>query len=441
MLISMMEKGCKIGFFGLGLSSTALLECLPLRKCRVTLRSDKDINWSLIPCGARIERIFAGSSAYTDLDEDIIIFSPSVRRERKELLEAKKRGCIFTSDAELFFEKVNGEVFAVTGSDGKSTTATLVSRLLSAGGTGNLLVGNIGRPMFPSISNAPCFVTELSSFMLTYVKPRAKRGCITNITPNHLDWHKSFDEYKKTKISLAKSCEEIVICDNLSEIANAYGVVSLERSFEDLRKECMAEVYMTLEDGHILKNGKNLIEVNTIRRRERHNLQNAMMAIAMTEGYVSNEQISDTLRSFDGLSHRCERLMSVDGIDFYDSSIDSTPRRTAITLESLGRQVVLILGGRSKGLDFTELIPSLKKYSAMVIITGENADEIYGAIGDHTNSVIIRSFEEAVKEGINYASDIGVLLLSPASTSYDLFRNYAERGERFKNIIQEIYKL
>ena len=441
MPISTIEKGCKLCFFGLGLSSTALLEHLPLKKCRVTLRSDKDINWSLIPCGARIERIFQGSSAFVDMDEDVMIFSPSVRRDRPEILEAMKRGCVFTSDAELFFENNDKPVFAITGSDGKSTAATLTSLMLSAGGIKNALIGNIGRPMFPSLNSADAFVAELSSFMLTYASPKATRSCITNITPNHLDWHKDLSEYKKTKISLAKSSKEFVISDDLSEIKGAFGIVSAKMDFHTLKKSYKAEIYMTIEDGYILRNGERFIRIDEIQRKEEYNLKNAMMAIAMTDGYASREDIAKVLKNFSGLSHRCEKILSIDRIEFYNSSIDSTPKRTAMTLESLGRQVVLILGGRSKGLDFGELIPALKKYAKVVIITGENAEEIHRAIDEEVKTVIVKGFEDAIKEGVKYAREVGVLLLSPASTSYDLFRNYAERGERFKSILTEIYKL
>lgn len=439
MLLSAIKKGCRVGFFGLGQSSAALLQYLPLEKCRVTLRSDRDINWSAIPCGARIERIFAGESALNDIDEDIIIFSPSVRRDRPELLEARRRGVVFTSDAELFFEKAKQPIFAVTGSDGKSTTATLISLLLRSGGIDNLLIGNIGQPMLPSVNTAEAFVTELSSFMLTYAKPRAKRGCITNITPNHLDWHKDFEEYKKTKISLAECCEEFVISDDCDYIKGAFGIVSVERGFEELKKHYKAKLYITSEDGYILRNGEKVVKSTEIKRNERHNIKNAMMAIAITDGYTSDGQIANVLKNFDGLAHRCEKVLCAEGIDCFDSSIDSTPKRTAMTLESLERQVVIILGGRSKGLDFTQMLPQLKKYASHTVIVGENAKEIYEAIGHETDAVIAPDFESAVTLGARLARDVGTLLLSPASTSYDMFNNYAERGDRFKAILQKIY--
>ena len=438
MLISMIEKGCRLGFFGLGLSSTALLEYLPLKNCRVSIRSDTDISWSAIPCGARIERLLIGRSAYQNIDEDIIIFSPSVRRDRAELLEAAARGVIFTSDAEMFFEMESAPIFALTGSDGKSTTATLTNMLLNAGGIRSEVIGNIGRPMLPCLHTADAFVTELSSFMLSYARPRARRGCITNITPNHLDWHKDFEEYKTAKLSLINGCDEAVIPDELTEIGGAYGIVSIDRGYKELMREYDAQLYITLENGYIKKNGIELIAIDRLKRRERHNLKNAMMAIAMTDGYVNKEGIDSVLSGFEGLKHRCEMVAKIDGVECYDSSIDSTPVRTAVTLRSLGRQVILILGGRSKGLDYTTLNPVLNEYARSIIITGENAEEIYEAIEDKRKVHITKSFAEATELGLNLAKDVGALLLSPASTSYDMFRSYAERGDSFKEILLKL---
>ena len=440
MLISMIEKGCRLCFFGLGLSSTALLEYLPLKNCRVSIRSDTDISWSAIPCGARIERLLIGRSAYRDIDEDIIIFSPSVRRDRPELLEAKNRGVIFTSDAEMFFEMESADVFAVTGSDGKSTTATLTDMMLKAGGIKSALIGNIGRPMLPCLGKSEVFVAELSSFMLSYARPRVRRGCITNITPNHLDWHRDFEEYKGTKLSLKDCCQELIISDELTEISGAYGIVSTDKGYGELRDEYKAELYLTLENGYIKRNGRELISKDLIGRRERHNLKNALMAIGMVDGYVGIDEIQAVLGKFEGLEHRCKMIARIDGVECYDSSIDSTPRRTAMTLESLGKEVVLILGGRGKGLDYADLNPAIKRYAKRIIITGENAEEIYRAIEDRESCIMTKSFAEAINIGLTEARRVGALLLSPASTSYDMFRSYAERGDSFKEILLKIQR-
>ena len=437
MILSKIKRGCKVGFFGMGKSNLALLSCLPLENCSITLRSDSVIDTSSLPCNIKINDVFEGNRACQNINENLLFFSPSVRRDRREFLEARQRGVIFSSDAEIFFEMNKNPLFAVTGSDGKSTTATLIHLLLNSAGIKNSLIGNIGKPMFSAVGEADFYVAELSSFMLSNATPKAERACITNITPNHLDWHKSFEEYKKTKISLAKNSEKFVISDENIDIKNAFGVTSEHDSFISLSATYNADLYITKEDGFICRNGKRIIEIGRIKRQESCNIKNLMMAIAMTDGYVDSKAIHQVAAEFDGLEHRCKKILSLDGVEFYDSSIDSTPARTVQTLESLGKKVVIILGGRSKGVDYSYLIPTLKKYAEYVILVGENADEIHKAIGRNIFCETASDFETAVKRGAYLAKNVGVLLLSPASTSYDMFNNFVERGEKFKKILSD----
>ena len=436
MLRSEIHSGCRVGFFGMGRSNLALLSTLPLENCLVTLRSDVKLDRDSLPQGVRIDRICDGDKACREIDEDILFFSPSVRRERPELQDAGRRGVAFSSDAELFFEENGRPVFAVTGSDGKSTTATLIHMMLTEAGEKSRLIGNIGEPMISGLeSAADCFVTEMSSFMLRYFQPKAERACITNITPNHLDWHRDYEEYKKTKLSLIKNAEKFVISEESSDVPRAYGIVSDLTDFRELRHKYEAEIYLTSEKGYICKNGERLISLSDVTRSERHNIKNLMMAIAMTDGYVGTDETRAVARAFGGLPHRCEVVLRRCGVDFVDSSIDSTPARTAQTLKSLDREVIIILGGRGKGLDFRELVPSLKRYARRALIVGENGEDIYRAIGKDVPCEMLDDFNEAVRRGAFLAKDVGALLLSPASTSYDKFKNYAERGDKFKEIL------
>lgn len=440
-IISMLKKGCRVGFFGIGKSNISLLSHLPLENCRISIRSDREIELGNIPAGVKVDRILCGGDACRDLDEDIIFFSPSVKRDRTELVKAKERGVIFSSDAELFFDENQAPVYAVTGSDGKSTTATLAHLLLKAEGVRCGLIGNVGEPMAKHLhSGEDCFVCELSSFMLEYASPRAKAACITNITPNHLDWHGSFENYKKIKLSVAKKAERVIIFDEISEISTPYGIVSTSRDYRALSAVYPAEIYITQECGFICKNGHRLIKASDIRRREEHNIKNLMMAIGLTDGVVGKDAIFKVASEFSGLRHRCELFFSQNGVNYIDSSIDSTPARTAQTLRSLDRPVIIILGGRGKGLDYAELIPALQRYAERAIIVGENAEEIYGVIRNFVKAEIISRFDMAVVRGNELAKNVGTLLLSPASTSYDLFRNFEERGDRFREILLQIHK-
>lgn len=429
----MLENTHRIGFFGLGLSNLSLLQLKEFRGCKITLRTDGRIDKGNLPSGLNIERIFEGEQAICNIDEELLFFSPSVRRDRTEFTEALKRGVKFSSDYELFFEKNRAPVFAVTGSDGKSTTATLLHLLLNKAGYGNRLIGNIGEGMTANLGLAKAYVCELSSFMLTYLAPKVKRACITNITPNHLNWHGSFEEYRAAKMGLAENAEECVLTDGL-RVKNPYGIVSLDRSLDEVMRDYSAAVYYTVRDGYICRNGEKFVAISDIRIREKHNILNYMTALATADGYISKYDAVEVAQNFSGLPHRCELIAKIDNVEYYDSSIDSTPARTAATLTALGKEVVIILGGRSKGLDYSVMQDSLRKYAKAIVITGENSEEIYSAIKE-LRPVIIEDFEDAVLKGAELARDVGVLLLSPASTSYDRFKNYAERGDRFKEII------
>lgn len=440
MIRSMLSRGCRVSFFGVGRSNLSLMRHLPLSNCKVTVRSDTKIIPSALPDFIRFDRIYEGGACCYGIDEEIIFFSPSVRRDRPELIRARDAGVIFTSDLELFLEENKKPIFAVTGSDGKSTTASMMHSLLTTGGTTAALVGNIGEPMAEYLgADVDLYVMELSSFMLSYATVKARRGCITNITPNHLDWHRDFSEYKKTKITLVKSSDEFVISENNSDISGAYAIVGDKSGYKELVESYKAELYITKEDGYILKNGERILTLDDVLLKERHNIKNLMSSIAMTDGYVGNDEIRAVARSFCGLGHRCQRIFSAMGVDYYDSSIDSTPARTAQTLSSLNRDSVIILGGRGKGVGYDGLKSVIRKYARHAIIVGENSGEIYEAIKGCTKCEVHKSFENAVTRGASLARDVGTLLLSPASTSYDMFKNYAEKGDKFKEIILKIH--
>lgn len=429
-MLSKIKRGLSVGFFGIGRSNLSLLSSLPLENCTVTLRSDGYIDPKIYPGS----RILTGEDATSELTEDILFLSPSVRRDR---FPADKRH-ILSSDYELFLSECKKPIFAVTGSDGKSSTARILTMLLSESGIRAREVGNMGEPMFASLRHdADIYVAELSSYMLSTAQPMAEVACLTSLTPNHIDWHKSYENYKKTKISLLKRSKKYVISDENADVKGAYAIISLTRSFAELRQIYDAELYLTVEGGRIMKNGEALIPLNRIQRREGHNLKNLMTAVAMAEGYYSEEALIRVAESFSGLPHRCEKLIGRGGIDCYDSSIDTSPARTATTLRSLGRQVVIILGGRGKGLDYRLMLPEVEEYVRLAVLVGENKNEIYRAIGGRVSCVLAEDFASAVTLGLENAREVGALLLSPASASYDLFPSYEIRGETFKKLVNK----
>lgn len=437
-----------LGFFGLGISNTALAEYVRKNygEVRLILRSDV----SVTPPEGLFDRVYLKENSLREVLEDAIILSPSVRRDRAELQELSARGVLISTETEFFFERYEGDCFAISGSDGKSTTTTITALMLKERYPAAGAVGNIGRPLTEGL-HLPAVAAELSSFQLMDVYPVTKRATVTNVTENHLNWHKDYGEYINAKKNLYKNTREPVFgcdCPVVKEMlpsGGAFALYSASLSHKELTELCAAEVYVTLEGGYITANKERLIDLNTVRLMGEHNIKNLMAATALTFGLVSSSHISEVAGSFPGLSHRNEFIGCYGGVDYYNSSIDSSPLRTATTLKSHRSGITLILGGKSKGLDYRLLVPEINKKVSLLIITGENQEEILTALtADGGITGDVRTVcRDTLAEGIRTASELtptgGQVLLSPASTSFDAFRNFEERGETFIKTVKEIF--
>ena len=428
-----------VGLFGLGKSNSAILELIP-RSTLVTLRSHCDPHLTNEQ-RERFARVLVGADATTDISEELLILSPSVRRDK---LGEAIADAVCTSDAEMFLGAVNAPVFAVSGSDGKSTTATLTAELLRERYPDLSLCGNIGKCMCAElIPKRSAYVIELSSFQLSYLRPRVLRAALTNITPNHLDWHDSFQDYRSTKLSLLDGCREAVVAVDSTEGMKAamsrrlFGVASAEHDFSELSARLSFQVCYTTESGNICRNGSPLFPVSELKRQREHDLKNLLTSLALTDGYTNTARALQVAREFDGLPHRCRTVAIIDGVEFIDSSIDTSPARTESTLRSLGKRVTVLLGGKSKGVDFRALREPLKRYCDRAILFGACRHELEAAL---TGSVPTASYP-TLGEAINFACQSarsGVVLLSPAATSYDEFTSFEERGAFYKNKVLSI---
>ncbi|MBR3805721.1 MAG: UDP-N-acetylmuramoyl-L-alanine--D-glutamate ligase [Clostridia bacterium] len=436
-----------VGFLGLGKSNLAILSLLP-KEIRVILRSESPIRRENIPRGIKPYKIFDGSSAFENPEEDILFLSPSVRRERNELSKIWESGVAPSSDFELFLKINEKPLFSVTGSDGKSTTATLSAALLSTSRSKVSAIGNVGTPFVKSLQGrrGKYVVAELSSFSLRYAAPKSKRAVVTNITPNHLNWHSSYEEYIESKLSLLDHAEEKVISlddRRLFEYGigkEVFAATSAERSYKEIKEQINASVFYTSELGFIKRNGEELFPVSMLKRREFHNIKNLLSALALTDGYVSFEWQKKTAFEFGGLPHRLEEFATHKGVRYINSSIDTSPARCAESLSSLDRSVIVILGGKSKGCGYETLREPLSKHARLAVITGENRKEIYEDIRGSTETVIADDFEDAVLYAASVAKEEDTVLLCPASTSYDCFSSFEERGNKFKVIISDYIK-
>ena len=439
----------RIGFFGIGRSNLSLMSGL-WDGVSVTLRSDKEIPNEAIPKGITPERILCGASALSDINEDCLILSPSVNRKRAEIIEAQSRGVTVTSDCELFFKAADAPVLAVTGSSGKSTTSALTHAIIRGGGRvkgGAVLCGNGGVPMLRSTENgAGLYVCELSSFMLSYLKSSVKRSAITGITPNHLDFHSSFEEYRDTKLGLLALSHEGVISADDEILYRRYkrkcvfGVFSTERPLRELVSEFRAEHYGTLEDGWLCHNGEMLVHTSELVRREPFNLKNMLCAVLLSYGYSHRDAVISALKGFRGLPHRNELAGTINGVRYINSSIDTTPERCLITLSTYPNRPILLLGGRGKGLSYDGLIPALAKSAGAVICFGEEGERLFSLLQPTARCRLADGLASAVKLACECARPGDTVLLSPACTSYDEFGSFEERGEEFKRLVSLLGK-
>ena len=440
-----------IGIVGVGISTLGVLEHLRALGVPYSLTVRSTAAPKALPAGVVAERLFIGDNFLEGIDEDILFLSPTVRPDRRKISLAAKRGVKISSDAELFFGSVKKPVFSITGTDGKSTTATVASELLLHSGVRATLCGNIGRAMSPTLDfpDTDAYVAELSSFQLMSLTPKSEAAVITNISENHLDWHKSMDEYIGAKENVLKRAERRIICADspLSvPFIKKYGadaVYSTKMSDGELLR-LGAPMRLSRRDGYILKNGEPYLSEAGILLRQEHFLSDYLAAIALLDERMTKDAFLKVSESFAGLEHRAKRIGCYGGVEFIDSSIDSTPKRTLATLRSLPRRVVLILGGRGKKLSYDELLASLHRYAKAVVLTGEAGLEMLARLesGDFDTKEVgytyEKDFDAAVAAAVGFADAGDTVLLSPAATSHDAFSGYKERGARFAELAKMV---
>lgn len=433
-----LERPLRVCLLGYGTTNRAVLDIISgTDVCKeITIRQDRKIH-DTPPGKVR----FITESIFDGIYEDVVFASPSFRRDKISFPQS----CTVTSDTEIFFSERRNNTFLISGSDGKSTVTTLTSLLLSPTFPDLFTGGNLGRPIAEASLQSDAFVIELSSFNLMYSTPKSNRAILTNVTPNHLDWHRDLSEYEECKGKLIRSADEAVLplsCpfnECLAKKLRSFALISTRHSHKELSETYDTKHTVTLKDGEILIDGEEFLSVSLVRRKERHNLENLMSAIAMSFGYASKERIREVAENFNGLEHRCERF-SLNGVEYVNSSIDTTPARTRATLNSLNVPVSIILGGRGKGLPLDPLKEPLLRYAKKISVYGEIADEICRWIcKDDALSRIPCAKFKTLREALDYADcDIKhgeAVLLSPAATAYGEFKDFTERGRIFKDYL------
>lgn len=388
-------------------------------------------------------KLICGENYLDDIGEEYIFRTPGVRYDKPGLLRAAARGSVLTSEMELFFEVTPARIIGVTGSDGKTTTTTVIYRMLAEAGYKVYVGGNIGHPLLPEaeyMTGKDIAVVELSSFQLHTMKRSPEISVVTNVTPNHLDYHTSMDEYisAKKNIFLHERNRRLVL-NYSNEITRAIA--------RDARPDAdvvffLSESGVYDKDGVIYYRDEPVIPVADILLPGRHNAENYMAAVGAVHGLVSGDDIRHVARNFTGVEHRCEFVREKDGVRYYNSSIDSSPTRTTAALNSFSQKVIVICGGYDKHIPFEPLAGPLCSKAKTVVLTGATAPKIKAVIEnfDGGKPVVLErpDFDEAVMTAAAAASAGDIVLLSPACASFDAFPNFEVRGNRFKEIINNL---
>ncbi len=444
-------RGRRVAVIGIGISNTPLVRMLLEAGVRVTAcdrRSRADFSGlaeELEGLGARLR---LGEDYLEGLDQDVIFRTPGLRPDVPQLAEAVRQGSVLTSEMEVFFQVCPCPIIAVTGSDGKTTTTTIIAGLLKAAGRTVHIGGNIGKPLLPQVGEMcpeDIAVLELSSFQLMTMGQSPHVAVVTNLAPNHLDVHKSMEEYvdAKRNIFAHQGPGDRVILNYDNAVTRSFADGAPGRVTFFSRAQALPEGYC-VEENAVWNAGvrRRILELEDILLPGVHNIENYMAAIAAVEGLVSDKVIRNFAKTFAGVEHRIELVRELKGVRYYNDSIASSPSRTIAGLRSFREKVLLIAGGYDKHIPFDTLGPEITAHVKELFLTGDTAAGIRAAVeaapGYSAEALPITEygdFSQAVLAAHRAARPGDVVLLSPACASFDRFKNFMERGAAFKQIV------
>ena len=430
-------RGKRIAVLGYGISNRPLVRLLLEHGLDVTVRDKRE-------CEAEGARVLCGADYLSDLTEDVIFRSPGIMPHVPEIAAAVERGAVLTSEMEAFFEVCPCKIIAITGSDGKTTTTTLIGEMLRAAGKTVHVGGNIGTPLLDradTINPDDFAVLELSSFQLITMRQSPDIAVVTNIGPNHLDIHTDLTEYidAKKNIFAYQDSDDLLVLNAKNEVTRGFAdeATAAVRFFNAVG----GQRGVCLKNGEIQINGAVVMTADEIKIPGAHNIENYMAAIAALAGVVPQEFMRLVAREFGGVEHRIELVRTLDGVRYFNSSIDSSPARTIAALSAFDQKVILIAGGKDKGVPFDSLGPAIQERAKALVLTGKTAEVIKRALecspgyAGAPQITVADGFEDAVHAARRLAHPGDVVLLSPASTSFDRFANFEERGNTFKEIV------
>lgn len=448
--------GKRIGVIGFGVSNQPLVDALLDAGCDVTV-CDQRVFSALGEAGISAKtkgaKFDLGADYLEHLDFDLIFRTPGVLPTVPQLKAAAARGTVFTSEMEAFLSLCPCRIIAITGSDGKTTTSTVTAELLKAAGKTVHLGGNIGTPLFtrlPQIRPEDFAVLELSSFQLHSMVCSPDIAVITNVAPNHLDVHPDFQDYVSAKQNIYRNQrKEGILVLNQKDPHTPEFYLDAQGEVRLFSSVCPVENGVYAQDGVIWRahDGKTapILRVDDIRIPGVHNLENYMAAFAALDGLVSNNDCLKVAREFPGVPHRMEFVREVRGVKFYNDSIASSPSRAIAGLRAWPKPPIIILGGHDKHIPFDELGDELCRRAKAAVLCGETAERIEQAIRaseyfDPEKLPIIteNDFKTAIEKAFALAEAGDLVALSPACSSFDKFKNFAERGDTFRAVVAQL---
>ena len=448
----------KVAIIGLGVSNLPLLDYLYDKKANVTIFDERE--YDQIPKD-NIEKItnygfmmHFGKDCMQYLKNFNVIFrSPSCLPTKPELVEEANRGALVTTEVELLMQMCPAKIIGITGSDGKTTTTSLVNSILQKAGYKTFLGGNIGTPLFTKLSEITpedIVVLELSSFQLMGMEVSPQIAVITNITPNHLNIHKDYQEYIDAKKNIFKYQDENGIL-----VLNYDNEITKECAKEANGKVIFFSSQTKLDNGYIVdedvikecddKVRKHILNTEDVILRGNHNYQNIATAIAATASLVDAETAVKAIKEFKPVEHRIEFVEEIDGVKWYNDSASSSPSRTLSGLNAFKENIVLIAGGYDKNLDYTPLAKPIVDKVKTLILIGQTSGKIYDVVKEELEKenknldiYMCETLEETIPIAKKNAKSGDVVLFSPASASFDMFKNFADRGNQFKNLVKNL---
>ena len=450
-------NGKRIALIGMGRSHMPLIPLFTKYGAEVVACDKRDeaaLGEVAVQAKADGAKLSLGERYLDDLDVDIALRTPGMRFYCDELNALRSKGVIVSSEMEIFFDICPCKIFAVTGSDGKTTTTSVIADMLKEQGYTVHIGGNIGKPLLPEIETiAPTdvCVVELSSFQLISMRQSPDIAVVTNLAPNHLDIHKDMEEYIEAKrnIILYQNENQKAVLNYDNEITRSFDLsCEGEVVFFSRRRKVRHGAYLDGSTIMYAEEGKiyDVLDIRDIRIPGMHNVENYMTAICAVWGEVSVDVIRKVAREFGGVEHRAEFVRELDGVKYYNDSIASSPTRTASgTLSLYDFKIILIAGGYDKHLDYSELGDVICDKVKVAILMGATADKIETAIKESSkysegNPVIFRvkDMAQAVQCARENAVDGDIVSMSPASASFDLYKDFDARGKHFKELVNAL---